>query len=147
MGDIILEMKEMYGHRGRHIRTQEDAEKFWEQFAFSAGFRAGRDVTAVDYGSVILRHDDTVVVPYVNEGRWVADCLCRGGIACQKGIPVGCCLDCGTVYHLGWSGGEAEIEEALRPRSPGFRNWLPGEPVAVIYAENVEHGVVDPRSL
>jgi len=143
----ILEMREMYGSRGRHIRTQKDAEAFWEAWAFRSGFRAGRDVTAVDYGTVTLRRADKVLAPYVNEGRWVADCTCNGGIACQKGILAGCCLDCGTIYPIGWPGGEPEIEEALRPRPPDRRNWLPGEPVALLLAENVEHGVVDPRGI
>ena len=37
-----------------------------------------------------------------------------------------------------------EIEAALAPRPPEHRNWLPGEPVATLRAENIEHGAEVP---
>lgn len=95
------------------------------------------------------------LVACVNGGNWIARCDCGGrGVPSPGGIvfaetPVVFCLRClngGT--GRGWRpvllplpGLRAEIERVLvcRPHA-GDQNWEPGETVADLIAQNVEHG-------
>ena len=81
---------------------------------------------------------------YVNHGRWVADCeACRSALRVSPGDEF-TCLECG--HHdadVFWPDDWADIDAvlALRP-SILNRNWLPGETLDDLRAENLEHGLV-----
>lgn len=72
------------------------------------------------------------VFPYVNHGRWVADCPnCNGGMACWVEAGECCCLDCGTIYvNIEWPSKQTlkAAEDALAHMPvPEMRNWVPRE--------------------
>lgn len=51
------------------------------------------------------RADDREVVPYLNAGRWIADCpACRGSMPCWDRNPYACCLNlgCGRIFKVLW---------------------------------------------
>lgn len=87
---------------------------------------------------------------YANQGRWVAECPdCRGAqLACATD-PRFMCHCCANVAnsrhwrHLIWpkNGTKKAIEEVLNRRPLYNQNWRPGETVAALVAENVEHGI------
>ena len=101
---------------------------------------------------------------YLNHGRWVAECVCGGAERLWPGGQIQTDPETGAQYGLTndgrmicgnkeFCGIETEVafptdDEcaaivqllAVRP-VPSTRNWLPGEPVADLAAENVEHGV------
>lgn len=95
------------------------------------------------------------LVASVNGGNWIARCDCGGrGVPSPGGIvfaetPVVFCLRClnGSTGR-GWRpvllplpGLMAAVERVLlcRPHA-GDQNWEPGETVADLIAQNVEHG-------
>lgn len=84
-------------------------------------------------------------VAYVNWGRWVADCPradCANAEQLVRGAPRFACSFCGYTCSVSWPDEAKRIVEALAARPvPSTRNWLPGETVAMLEAENVEHGV------
>lgn len=86
---------------------------------------------------------DITVSPYINHGRWVADCPnCRGGMGVTESFDTACCLDCGHFYHVQFPGGAAEAEALLSARPAVNRNWHPAtERVADLKAENKAHGL------
>jgi len=96
---------------------------------------------------------------YVNHGRWVADCPFCGGAervwieglrtAPDVEFPFGVVdgvLHCGTTggtCPVEFPGNRRDIARVLARRSDErTRNWLPGETVEMLVAENVEHGGV-----
>lgn len=96
------------------------------------------------------------VKPYVNQGRWVADCPtigCAGAIVVSVQSPVFYCPDCGNQdndgawYQVVFPMELEAIERELlkRPARDGFRamnrNWKPGETVALLAAENKTQGI------
>lgn len=82
---------------------------------------------------------------YVNESRWVADCVeCGGGMAVDVAVELAACLDCGTVYTVVVPDAAtiAAAEKVLGHRRPNERHWRPnGETVADLKAENAVRGV------
>lgn len=96
------------------------------------------------------RSADDKVVAYVNEGRWIVDCPdCSGAQYANRSDRRFMCNECANVTIGGlwrpvvWPPAKTEqsIEKALAPRPPRNAHWLPGETVADLLAENVEHGV------
>ncbi len=92
------------------------------------------------------------LVPYIDSGRWVADCVermpqsgspCRAGIAADPEMGVALCFGCGAVYtRLSWPVGAQQAETILMRRpDPNLRNFHPGETVAGLQAENVVLGI------
>lgn len=105
---------------------------------------------------------ELTAVPYLNHGRWVAQCprpYCTnaeafgrvlpgdgqpGGLRsdhfeCRAGIYGGCGLRCG----VDWPSHIVEIEALTMSRpAPVTRNWRPGESLADLMRENVENGLV-----
>jgi hypothetical protein len=81
------------------------------------------------------------VVAYVNHGRWVADCPCGG----SELVAVGERFDCGSCGGRGtveWPDNMNQVEVALgRRRFTKNQNWLPGETMADLEAQNVLMGV------
>jgi len=98
--------------------------------------------------------EDAVTIARIEEGRWIADCpfcpsaqivspadqryLCAGSDGCAN-------ADIRGAYARVVFPREAKrdaIEEALLARPDrANRNWRPGETVAVLHAENAQHGV------
>jgi hypothetical protein len=86
---------------------------------------------------------------YVNHGRWVVECpVCGGGerVPTAEGSPTTILCQvpaCGTELGVIFPEKRAQIESVLLLRENLVnRNWSPGETVADLEAENVEHGVV-----
>ncbi len=82
----------------------------------------------------------------VNHGRWVAGCLfCTGAQAAAPGVPF-FCFSCGMAKNDGYTANiifpdNAEaIEQALLLRPMANRNWIRGETIDFLIAENREHG-------
>lgn len=91
---------------------------------------------------------------YVNHGRWVADCPsgCGGAELARDGEFM-CreCLNLGAGRRpipLVWPSEDdvRAIEAALVVRAVVNRNWALNESIGALLAENVEHGLFDPRS-
>ena len=85
---------------------------------------------------------DEARAAYVNHSRWVVDCDCHGAGLARVGYP-SCCFDCGRVYlRVDFPSDVGEIEALLlRRRDPETRNWIVGQTVADLSAENSEKGV------
>lgn len=98
---------------------------------------------------------NAVVHARVYEGKWLVDCpdlACRSAqVACATD-PRFLCNGCLNARHPGcwltvrWPGRveRQEIERLLLLRPVEHRNWWPGETVAMLRAENVEHGLPAP---
>ncbi len=96
---------------------------------------------------------------YVNHGRWVVECDaadCRGaidvsqhlsaaGIVCDCQDRTACYHQtdpCGHIIRIDWPGFRTELWRILAVRpDPITRNWLPGETVEDLKAENLLHGM------
>jgi len=85
---------------------------------------------------------------YANQGRWIAECPdCRGAqMACATDLRFmcHCCGNIGNSGHwrpLMWPRNVARIEKILHYRPLYNQNWVPGETVTYLVAENLEHGV------
>ncbi len=95
---------------------------------------------------------------YVNQGRWVVECdadNCRGaidvsgryiaGIRCDCKDRTACyhkADPCGHIIRLDWPADLEAIDRVLARRpDPSTRNWLPGETVEDLKAENLLHGM------
>ena len=89
----------------------------------------------------------------VNHGRWVVECPapdCRAALrapatVCDCRDETVCdhpAIPCNATIRTVMPNDTAEIERLLnlRPSRPN-RNWYPGETVASLKAENVQHGV------
>lgn len=105
--------------------------------------------------------DELVAVVFANHGRWVARCPrpqwlggpCRNaehyGVHAVTGRPGGLtddaflCSRCGVEARAEWPQDRYEIARVLMERPvPETRNWLPGETVLHLQAENIEHGIL-----
>jgi hypothetical protein len=55
---------------------------------------------------------------------------------------------CGLTCPADWPPNVADIEALVMPRPvPATRNWLPGETMLDLLAENIEHGIVPTAAL
>lgn len=121
---------------GRLHSTPEEVEAYWQGWATTNFFR--RDG---EYVHGLLETEETVTA-YINQARWVADCLhCGGGIATWPAHPRGACLDCGRIYAVSFPQlrvlreGVAILEERNRE---GAMNWNPAtETVDDLASENL----------
>ena len=86
----------------------------------------------------------------VNHGRWIVRCLwCMSSQNASREDHRFFCVECGNAAVKGawvpvvWPDEWVEIEELLCGRpAPANMNWTPGEPLSVLAAENLEHGVI-----
>lgn len=109
--------------------------------------------------SVLAPRDGTTRA-YINHGRWIVECQCGNAVEavpdpathqikigqkryrCEpwgaEAHPDGFC---GAEYTVIWPRNAKRIVAVLshRPRRSN-QNWLPGESVALLIAENLEHG-------
>lgn len=120
----------------RHHDSVTDVEAAWAAYARKA---AQEKPVGWEGRSRFLETEDSVAA-YVSDNRWVADCpACHGGIACWPANHRGACLDCGRIYQIDFPRDRQRIEAALIQRPTRNRNWLPGETVDQLIAENIEH--------
>jgi hypothetical protein len=97
-----------------------------------------------------LVESKTPLTAYVNHGRWVADCACGGGVACDPAMSVAVCFGhrdpddptgaISVVLHtrIVWPAARAAIESALHGRPMNRnRNWTPKETAADLVRETL----------
>ena len=84
----------------------------------------------------------------VNWGRWIGDCptrYCRTATRMDLYEPVFACAACGHAGDAIWPAYAHDIARLLMMRPDWTtRNWVPGEELHDLLAENVEHGVIAP---
>ena len=96
------------------------------------------------------RVDATVTAPVrCQQGAWIVVCpLC--GLGAQYAAPSDprfLCLHClneavgGAWLRVVWPVSRSAIEAVLRQRQTANANWLPGETVKDLVAENTAHGI------
>jgi hypothetical protein len=96
--------------------------------------------------SIVAERRETVMA-YLNNGRWVADCLCGAGMGAYPGWASRC-FGCGAIYvdvifPTAWEDGEDVIWE--RPRVD--HEWANGKTVTDLISENEAAGVSVPERL
>jgi hypothetical protein len=86
----------------------------------------------------------------INHGRWIAECPiagCGAAYIADSTDPLFICYQCGRGwYTVIFPPQKTAIEQLLlrRPRvgnHPSSRNWIPGETVAMLAAENARRGI------
>jgi hypothetical protein len=143
MGDVWRLGTTLHAARNGTVTCEADLVVFAEWWARTNGFE-GRPVaqwhTPPTRSTVPLYAE-------VNDGRWIAQCPCHDGIACDPDIPVGVCLGCGTIHPVLFPAKREQdkIEAALKSRPRGNTNWRPGETVEWLQKENLLH--TDPLEL
>lgn len=92
--------------------------------------------------TALVRGGIFTVDAVANWGRWVAHCpICPSALAVQHGGLV-TCRECGTDYEVAFPAFAVAVERLLLMRPDvTTRNWLPGETLHDLLAENVEHGI------
>lgn len=102
---------------------------------------------ARDRKEVPTARGDSITV-YANEGRWLADCpYCNAGMTTQQDWPDIRCFGCSGIYAtVVWPDAETakDIEAELLMRPMKFQNWIPGESVAQLARENLDHRLISP---
>lgn len=99
------------------------------------------------YGKVRPHEVSKEIVARCDHGRWVGDCGCGSGVAASPEWSLACCFSCGAIYRrIVFPKDRAAIVAALAAR-PAIenQNWLPGETVAQLLAENAAHGIVEKK--
>ncbi len=93
-------------------------------------------------GLRLIVHDSHSLVARIDHGRWIVDCECGAGNATDPEWGVAFCFACGARHKATFPDDREGVEAVLlhRPRTE-TRNWFPGESVAQLQAENVEHGL------
>jgi ribosomal protein L37AE/L43A len=96
------------------------------------------------------------VAARINHGRWLVDCSgCNSALVIDLAQLVFMCVECGNNHNGGkWlavtvpANREAIEAELLKrpwsgrnPASAINRNWEPGETVAMLRQENIDHGI------
>jgi|1185.fasta_scaffold108400_2 hypothetical protein len=83
----------------------------------------------------------------VHRGMWIVRCpavYCWSAMAVTLGLPEFVCLgdgSCGEAAPIVWPRDPLAIATLLRMRpDPTTRNWLPGETLQDLVAENAAHG-------
>lgn len=80
-----------------------------------------------------------------NWGRWVSECgglHCRNAWQVEPGETSWACYLCGSVNDVRWPNDPAAIEYLLSLRPDVItRNWVPGETIQDLIAENALHGI------
>lgn len=88
-----------------------------------------------------VRPDARALIPFVSEGRWVADCpSCRAGIPIHPEWAMAACGNCfrsftAVAVPADWEA----IEAALEVRDVAHQNTRPGETAADLLAETAAH--------
>lgn len=84
----------------------------------------------------------------LNQGRWIVCCPdCNGAQLASQADPRFLCNECGNIANgsawrpLIWPSNRAAIEAALDRRLIQNQNWVPGETIADLLAENANGGI------
>lgn len=142
---MIRDQRHMQG--AEVLRGREQVRAFWHAFGRKEGFVDERTGLRVPGNPEDLTGSLTALA-FVNTSRWVAMCpRCNGGIAAWPEHDDGCCLDCGAIVALVYPDDPTAGERVLSERPFQFRNWLPGETVDALVAENVTHGWPLPKGI
>lgn len=91
---------------------------------------------------------------YKNHGRWVVECECRMAFEVRPGQRTVACKPpderhnpadyCGVSYDVLWPD-HARIDAILSHRPDKLnQNWVPGESIGRLVAENLEHDLKVP---
>lgn len=87
-----------------------------------------------------------------NWGRWITRCprpWCTNAMALDRGQPVFMCEggdSCGATAEVMWPADPQAIEAILKMRPvSSTRNWLPGETIEELLAENAAHDCLPPQ--
>jgi hypothetical protein len=121
-----------------------DNDWAWESVVFQWVFQSRPGVlptTATASGAVTAE---------VNDGRWIVKCPdCTGAMAGEPSHPFFMCDACwnignsGRWYSVTFPVNRVALEtELLKRPLTSNRNWLPGETLADLVAQNLEHGIV-----
>ena len=91
---------------------------------------------------------DVQIRARLNHGRWICDCPFCPGAELADGDRFLCqtCRNAaagGRYVEVIWPDAalRRRIVRTLAPRPIVNRNWQPGEPLELLEAENIEHGV------
>jgi hypothetical protein len=105
--------------------TVADVRAYWQVWAAEHGFVGEHGLR--EPGE--LSFTGEAVTAYVDDSRWVAECLnCRAGMAAWPDHDEACCLDCGHVYRVRFPHPRVrrQLEELLNARpDPSTRWWHP----------------------
>lgn len=130
------------------VTTGDEYRRYLLRFAERALMAAGRapDEVAREYSGT------PPVAALVSHGTWKAACPsegCGGAIDLLDGWGFWCpyCLcEDGQLRRVAWPEEREAIEALLDVRPvPASRNWLPGESVEALRAENAVRGIEVPR--
>jgi len=94
----------------------------------------------------VQRTYETPLDVEANHGVWLVKCpevQCDSGITGERDWANGRCFACGCKVTFNWPDAFDTIELLLVRRRAKNQNWLPGESVADLQAENVILGVDD----
>lgn len=111
--DVIVDQRR--GYHNLETESVEEVVDYWQRWLESQDPPKEMIETGLE------------IDPYINAGRWVADCLCGGGLLCWDRNPSGCCLSCGRVYSVRWQNPQlrSEVIRTLACRPPDNMNWDP----------------------
>lgn len=99
---------------------------------------------------------DLIAYARAEWGRWIADCPrpgcsnaehqgadpLSGHVGGLTGTTFRCAI-CVLACPALWPADKEAIDALLQLRpAPQTRNWLPGEPLTALVAENIEHGLM-----
>lgn len=92
-------------------------------------------------------HSSLEFAAFVNDGRWVVQCPCGGAQLVSPDDPRFYCVDCAGERHgskwvpVVFPREHTAISDALAARPRDKQRWSPGESLAMLRKENIEHGV------
>lgn len=110
-GDVhIADCRTEASYRREHAKAIAGLAAYWSQ----------RNGTVPS-----VRRSTAATVAYVNEGRWLVDCVCNNGVAVHPDWGIGCCFSCGRIHdNITFPTNRADIENALMNRARvSRRNW------------------------
>ena len=122
-----------------------------------SGLKTGTDILRLDYDETLRktrengvklgfrpRVTEVSVQARVNHDRWLADCECGAGIACDPTWPYGLCIECGRQTPIVWPDKDTRqrIGDLLTPRKATRRSWEVTDDAVTLIEENVKAGLV-----
>lgn len=111
--DVIVDQRR--GYHNLETESVEEVIDYWQRWLSAQNPPKEMIATGLE------------VDAYINASRWVADCVCGGGMLCWDRNSKTCCLSCGRVYSVRWQVPQlrSEVIRTLACRPPDNRNWDP----------------------
>mgnify|MGYP001577740727 CR=1 FL=1 len=80
----------------------------------------------------------------INHNRWLADCQCGAGVACDPSWEFGLCSDCGAKHLIEWPlpAKRERLAALLKDRNVPLRSWEPREGDEDLRKQNDTLGIV-----